>query len=30
MGGPQQHPPKLIKDFIAQTRQRQGITRPPR
>ena len=30
MGGPQQHPPKLIKDFIQQTRQRQGITRPPR
>jgi REP element-mobilizing transposase RayT len=30
MGGPQPHPSKLIKDFITQTRQRQGITRPPR
>jgi REP element-mobilizing transposase RayT len=30
MGGPQPHPSKLIKDFIQQTRQRQGITRPPR
>jgi len=28
MGGPQPHPSKLIKDFIAQTRQRQGISRP--
>lgn len=31
MGGPQPHPSKLIKDFIQQTRQRQGIsTRPLR
>ena len=30
MGGPQPHPSKLIKDFIQQTRQRQGISRPPR
>jgi hypothetical protein len=30
MGGPQPHPSKLIKDFIQQTRQRQGITRLPR
>jgi REP element-mobilizing transposase RayT/DNA-binding response OmpR family regulator len=30
MGGPQPHPSKLIKDFIAQTRQRQGISRPQR
>jgi len=30
MGGPQPHPSKLIKDFIAQTRQRQGITRQSR
>jgi REP element-mobilizing transposase RayT len=28
MGGPQPHPSKLIKDFIQQTRQRQGISRP--
>jgi REP element-mobilizing transposase RayT/DNA-binding response OmpR family regulator len=30
MGGPQPHPSKLIKDFIQQTRQRQGILRPMR
>jgi REP element-mobilizing transposase RayT/DNA-binding response OmpR family regulator len=30
MGGPQPHPSKLIKDFIQQTRQRQGISRPLR
>jgi REP element-mobilizing transposase RayT len=30
MGGTQPAPAQLIKDFIAQTRQRQGITPPPR
>ncbi len=30
MGGSQPAPAQLIKDFIAQTRQRQGITRPLR
>jgi REP element-mobilizing transposase RayT len=28
MGGTQQHPPQLVKDYIQQTRQRQGISRP--
>jgi REP element-mobilizing transposase RayT/CheY-like chemotaxis protein len=30
MGGSQPPPAQLIKDFIAQTRQRQGITKPLR
>ena len=30
MGGSQPHPAPLIKEFIAQTRQRQGITKNPR
>jgi REP element-mobilizing transposase RayT/DNA-binding NarL/FixJ family response regulator len=32
MGGSQPHPPKLVKDFIKQTRQRQGVSprTPPR
>ena len=30
MGGSQPPPARLIKDFIAQTRQRQGITKPIR
>jgi REP element-mobilizing transposase RayT len=30
MGGVQPAPAQLIKDFIAQTRQRQGIAQPPR
>ena len=30
MGGSQPPPAQLIKDFIAQTRQRQGITQPLR
>ena len=30
MGGVQPAPAQLIKDFIAQTRQRQGISQPPR
>jgi REP element-mobilizing transposase RayT len=28
MGGPSPHPQKLIKDFIKQTRQRQGPVKP--
>lgn len=28
MGGDQPHPPQLVKDYINQTRQRQGISRP--
>lgn len=30
MGGLQPHPPQLVKDYIKQTRQRQGISRPQR
>lgn len=30
MGGTQPHPPQLVKDYIKQTRERQGISRPPR
>jgi REP element-mobilizing transposase RayT len=30
MGGAQPHPPQLVKDYIRQTRERQGISRPPR
>jgi REP element-mobilizing transposase RayT len=30
MGGSQPAPAQLIKDFIVQTRQRQGLTPPPR
>jgi REP element-mobilizing transposase RayT/DNA-binding NarL/FixJ family response regulator len=30
MGGPQPHPQKLIKDFIKNTRQRQGVSKPLR
>jgi REP element-mobilizing transposase RayT len=30
MGGAQPHPPQLVKDYIKQTRERQGISRPPR
>jgi hypothetical protein len=26
MGGLQPHPPQLVKDYIKQTRQRQGIS----
>jgi REP element-mobilizing transposase RayT len=28
MGGTQPHPPQLVKDYIRQIRQRQGIERP--
>lgn len=28
MGGLQPHPPQLVKDYIKQTRQRQGVSRP--
>ncbi|MFZ5821294.1 MAG: transposase [Chloroflexota bacterium] len=28
MGGLQPHPPQLVKDYIKQTRQRQGISQP--
>lgn len=28
MGGDRPHPPQLVKDYINQTRQRQGISRP--
>jgi len=28
MGGTQPHPPQLVKDYIKQTRQRQGASRP--
>jgi REP element-mobilizing transposase RayT len=28
MGGTQPHPPQLVKDYIKQTRQRQGVSRP--
>lgn len=30
MGGSQPHPPQLVKDYIKQTRQRQGISQPRR
>jgi REP element-mobilizing transposase RayT/CheY-like chemotaxis protein len=30
MGGIQPHPPQLVKDYIRQTRQRQGISQPRR
>jgi len=30
MGGIQPHPPQLVRDFIKQTRQRQGISQPRR
>ncbi|GAB4505575.1 MAG: hypothetical protein Fur0043_25710 [Anaerolineales bacterium] len=30
MGGLQPHPPQLVKDYIRQTRQRQGISQPRR
>ncbi|MGD8403543.1 MAG: transposase [Anaerolineales bacterium] len=30
MGGIQPHPPQLVKDYIKQTRQRQGISQPRR
>jgi len=30
MGGTQPHPPQLVKDYIKQTRERQGVSRPPR
>ncbi|MGB7874200.1 MAG: IS200/IS605 family transposase, partial [Anaerolineales bacterium] len=30
MGGLQPHPPQLVKDYIRQTRQRQGISQPHR
>lgn len=30
MGGLQPHPPQLVKDYIKQTRQRQGISQPYR
>lgn len=30
MGGLQPHPPQLVKDYIKQTRQRQGISQPRR
>lgn len=30
MGGTQPHPPQLVKDYIKQTRQRQGIEKPRR
>jgi REP element-mobilizing transposase RayT len=29
MGGTQPHPPQLVKDYIKQTRERQGVSRPP-
>jgi REP element-mobilizing transposase RayT/DNA-binding response OmpR family regulator len=29
MGGAQPHPPKLVKDFIRSTREKQGISRHP-
>jgi len=28
MGGSQPHPPQLVRDYIRQTRERQGISRP--
>jgi len=28
MGGTQPHPPQLVKDYIKQTRERQGISQP--
>jgi REP element-mobilizing transposase RayT len=28
MGGAQPHPPQLVKDYIKQTRERQGISQP--
>ncbi len=30
MGGLQPHPPQLVKDYIKQTRQRQGLSQPRR
>ncbi|NJC97854.1 MAG: hypothetical protein C3F07_02110 [Anaerolineales bacterium] len=30
MGGTQPHPPKLVKDYIKQTRERQGYSQPRR
>jgi REP element-mobilizing transposase RayT len=30
MGGMQPHPPQLVKDYIKQVRQRQGIEKPHR
>jgi REP element-mobilizing transposase RayT/CheY-like chemotaxis protein len=30
MGGTQPHPPQLVKDYIKQTRTRQGYSEPPR
>jgi len=30
MGGTQPHPPQLVRDYIRQTRQRQGAEAPPR
>jgi REP element-mobilizing transposase RayT len=30
MGGTQPHPPQLVRDYIRQTRQRQGQESPPR
>ena len=30
MGGTQPHPPQLVKDYIKQIRQRQGIEKPHR
>jgi REP element-mobilizing transposase RayT len=30
MGGTQPHPPQLVKDYIKQTRQRQGYSQPRR
>jgi hypothetical protein len=28
MGGSQPHPPQLVKDYIKQTRSRQGYSQP--
>ena len=30
MGGTQPHPPQLVKDYIKQTRVRQGVEQPRR
>jgi hypothetical protein len=30
MGGTQPHPPQLVKDYIKQTRTRQGYSQPAR
>jgi hypothetical protein len=30
MGGTQPHPPQLVKDYIKQTRTRQGYSEPPK